>query len=77
MKEEEISINLEEKLNEAERKAHDALSRYKFMMFGYWAAVWTHINDIGEFKRPNPFREYVALARQKAHLKGGPHPKSR
>ena len=70
-----MSVNLEAKLNEAERKAHDALSRYKFVMFGYWAAVWTHINDIGEFKRPNPFREYVALARQKAPSKRGTTPK--
>ncbi|MCL0035879.1 hypothetical protein M1N92_00895 [Dehalococcoidia bacterium] len=59
-----MSINLEDKLNEAERKAHDALSRYKFIMFGYWASIWTHLNDVGEFKRPNPFRGYVALARQ-------------
>ena len=59
-----MSVNLEAKLDEAERKAHDSLSRYKFMMFGYWAAVWVHLNEIGGFGKPNPFREYVALARQ-------------
>ena len=59
-----MNIDLEEKLNEAEHKAHDSLSRYKFMMFGYWAAVWVHLNEIGGFRKPNPFREYIALARQ-------------
>ena len=59
-----MDVDLEEKLNEAERKAHDSLSRYKFVMFGYWAAVWVHLNEIGGFRKPNPFREYVTLARQ-------------
>ena len=59
-----MKIDLEEKLNEAERKAHDSLSRYEFMMFGYWAAVWVHLNKTGGLERPNPFREYVTLARR-------------
>jgi len=53
---------LEIELDEAERKAHDALARYKFMNFGYWAAIWVHLNHIGKFKRPNPFAPYVKLA---------------
>lgn len=53
---------LEIELNEAERKAHDALGRYKFMMFGYWAAVWVHLNHIGKLKKPNPFKPYVEMA---------------
>ena len=52
-------------LDEAEKKAIDALSRYKFQMFGYWAAIWVHLNRIEGEKRPNPFREYVLLAKQK------------
>ena len=54
---------LEHELDEAERKAFDSLSRYKFQMFGYWAAIWVHLNQIGEFKRPNPFKFYVMQAR--------------
>jgi hypothetical protein len=50
-------------LAEAERKAWDALARYKFQMFGYWAAIWVHLNRIGGFKRPNPFKPVVMQAR--------------
>ena len=53
---------LEIELDEAERKATNALARYKFMNFGYWAAIWVHLNRIGKFKRPNPFQPYVKLA---------------
>ena len=53
---------LEEALNEAEAKAWAALANYKFMMFGYWAAIWVHLNKLGEFKRPNPFHPLVELA---------------
>jgi hypothetical protein len=50
-------------LYEAESKAFDSMSRYKFQMFGYWAAIWVHLNRIGEFKRPNPFQSFVQGAR--------------
>ena len=56
---------LEQALNEAEEKAHDNLARYKFHNFGYWAAIWVHINAVGKFHRPNPFADYVKLARTK------------
>ena len=52
---------------EAERKAWDSLSRYKFMMFGYWAAVWVHLNRLDGRPMPNPFRELVKIARGKRH----------
>lgn len=52
-------------LAEAEQKAWDSLARYKFQMFGYWAAIWVHLNRVGGFKRPNPFKETVSLARTK------------
>jgi hypothetical protein len=52
-------------LNEAEEKAHKNLVRYKFMNFGYWAAIWQHLNRVGNFRRPNPFADYVKLARAK------------
>ena len=57
---------LEGDLDEAERKAHNNLALYKFMNFGYWAAIWTHLNRVGNFHRPNPFSDYVKLARAKA-----------
>jgi len=50
-------------LDEAEAKAWDSLSRYKFQMFGYWAGVWVHLNRIAEAKRPNPWKGLVHLAR--------------
>ena len=50
-------------MNEAERKAFDALRRYKFQMFGYWAAIWVHLNRAGGFKKPSPFRGLVKFAR--------------
>lgn len=62
---EEIARNLAVELAEAEAKAWDALSRYKFWMFGYWASVWVHLNRIGSFNRPNPWRELVMAARGK------------
>lgn len=54
--------NLEIALNEAEDKAWRALAKYKFMMFGYWVAIWVHLNRIGEFNKPNPFKPLVDLA---------------
>jgi hypothetical protein len=57
----ETSLTLLEELQEAERKAWDSLARYKFVMFGYWAGVWVHLNRLGP-RLPSPFRELVAYA---------------
>jgi len=57
-------ICLECELAVAERKAWDSLRRYKFQMFGYWAAIWVHLNRIGRFKKPNPWRSLVRSARE-------------
>ena len=54
---------LEAEILEAEAKAIDALARYKFQMFGYWAGIWVHLNRIEGRKRPSPFRELVLRAR--------------
>ena len=51
-------------MDEAEAKATDALARYKFQMFGYWAAIWVHLNRISGEKRPNPWKAYVHKARE-------------
>jgi hypothetical protein len=59
----EIEQRLEADLDQAEAKAWDALGRYKFQMFGYWAAIWVHQNRVGGFNRPNPWRDLVAVAR--------------
>jgi len=47
----------------AEAKAIDALARYKFQMFGYWAAIWVHLNRIEGKSRPNPFKHLVKAAK--------------
>lgn len=53
-------------IREAEEKAIDSLSRYKFAMFGYWAGIWVHLNKIEGNKRPNPFKPFVDLARKES-----------
>jgi hypothetical protein len=61
-----------DKLNESQAKAVDSLSRYKFEMFGYWSSTWVKYNQLAfemgiiEKKRPNPFKEFVDLAKQRA-----------
>ncbi len=50
-------------LNEAEAKAWDSLRRYKFMQFGYWAAIWVHLNRVSGLKRGNPWKCIVQAAR--------------
>jgi hypothetical protein len=59
----ELTDKLEVALLEAETKAWDALGRYKFQMFGYWAAIWVHLNRVSGGGRPNPFAPAVHLAR--------------
>lgn len=54
---------LKQEIQEAEAKALDALGRYKFVMFGYWAGIWVHLNRIEGKKRPSPFRSLVIQAR--------------
>lgn len=52
-----------EELDRAEREAWNALSRYKFQMFGYWAAIWVHLNRISKARRKNPWSVLVKTAR--------------
>lgn len=66
MSEAEYRLRLD--LQDAEAKAWDALSRYKFMMFGYWAAVWVHLNRIGGFKEANPWKQIVRDAKNSTRL---------
>ncbi len=53
----------------AYKKAIDSLGRYKFYMFGYWAAKWVTINNLLGFnpandKQRNPFKSLVKLAQE-------------
>lgn len=52
-------------LDEEERKAFAALSRYKFWMFGYHAAMWVNYNRHSGLKAKNPFRDLVKQARER------------
>jgi len=61
-----MQSKLEIELDEAEFKAIDALGRYKFTMFGYWAGIWVHLNKLSDSKRPNPFKGFVVLAKAQA-----------
>lgn len=63
-----VQIALQPHLDDAEARAWDSLARYKFQMFGYWGAIWVHLNRIGEFGRSNPWRSIVAVARDHARV---------
>ncbi len=54
---------LNDEIQEAAEKAIDSLARYKFMQFGYWAAIWVHMNRIEGKRRPSPFKALVHAAR--------------
>ena len=60
-----LEAEIERKKEEARVKAITNLGRYKFMNFGYWAAVWIHLNQLSGKKTPSPFKDFVDLARQK------------
>ncbi len=50
---------------EQEEKAWDALARYKFMLFGYHAAMWVNLNKLLDTPEPNPFKDVVMAARRR------------
>ena len=52
-----------QEMEEAREKAIDSLARYKFQMFGYWSAIWVHLNRISGQRQPSPFKELVMQAR--------------
>ncbi len=67
----EIVGRLDKDIEEAEQKAWDALGRYKFQMYGYWSAIWVHLNKIRGGKRSNPWREIVRVAAFESESKEG------
>lgn len=58
------SVNIIDALYEAECKAWAALARYKFNMFGYWSAIWVHLNHLSGMKLPNPWKKLVGVAKK-------------
>ena len=69
-----VTAELLAEMAEAEEKAWDSLARYKFVMFGYWAGLWVHLNRIGHFRRPNPFFRLVTFARERRASAAAPAP---
>jgi hypothetical protein len=58
---------LRAELDLAELKAWESLARYKFQMFGYWAAIWVHQNRLmaritGAKSLPNPWACFAKQA---------------
>lgn len=58
-----MSTEYLKELDQAELEAWKNLARYKFWMFGYFAARWVFLNRMLGAKRPNPFKSLVLLAR--------------
>jgi len=46
-------------------RAIDSLARYKFQMFGYWAAQWVLLNRMIGDGEENPFGDFVEMARKR------------
>lgn len=57
-------MKIEDEREEAKRKAMKALAGYKFQMFGYWAAIWVHMNRLCKTKQASPFKAMVHAARE-------------
>ena len=63
-----LEIGISNAMAEAYTKALDSLGRYKFLMFGYWAAQWVRLNDLLPHSRRNPFVHFVKDARERPWL---------
>ena len=51
-------------MKDAEIKAWESLSGYKFIMFGYHASRWVAYRSLLGEKLPNPFRPLVDMAQK-------------
>jgi hypothetical protein len=56
---------IQKEKDKAKKNAFKSLAKYKFIMFGYWAAIWVHLNAISDKKEANPFKQLVQLAATK------------
>lgn len=57
-----ILDKLDQAMDEACDKAWAALAKYKFWMFGYYAARWVTLNKLRGERRPNPWAGLVRYA---------------
>ena len=64
-----MNAQLPQLMKDAETKAWEALSGYKFWMFGYHAARWVTYNRLLDKPLPSPFKAVVQLARQETDSK--------
>lgn len=62
--------NLRAEREVARQKALSSLAVYKFQMFGYWAAIWVHLNRLCPDRQKNPFRDVVKLSREMLRADG-------
>lgn len=56
-------MEVDEARKEARYKALESLAKYKFVMFGYYAALWVSLNRLATYREPNPFACFVNQAR--------------
>jgi len=59
----EMSEKIVNAMDQAEAKAWESLSGYKFLMFGYHAATWVNLSHLLRERPPNPFYQLVKAAR--------------
>lgn len=52
-------------MQDAERKAWEALAGYKFWMFGYHAGRWINYKNLLGTQERSPFSSLVAVARRR------------
>lgn len=55
-------FRIKQGMAEAEANAWACLGKYKFLLFGYWAARWVTLNKMLGEHNPNPFRKLVQFA---------------
>ena len=68
---ESIQQSIRNELADAEMKAWEALSGYKFWMFGYHAARWVQMNRLIGGGAGNPWKNLVATARAEVDKRAG------
>ena len=59
-----LEQKIQDQMEDAYVKAIEALSGYKFWMFGYHAARWVQLNRLIKTKAANPFSSFVVAARK-------------
>lgn len=58
-------VDVRRAMDHAEKEAWNALARYKYWMFGYWAGEWVKLKNLAGLNPASPFAELVKLARSK------------